>query len=252
VLQYLLKGRAHRRLFVLLWGRCEVGSVSALARLASASFSAVYRELESMRGAGLASCERSGPELRYRARTDHPQAALLRQLANAPDVGEARRQADHDEEVRSWLASAGAPLGASEPLAPPPTLEELLAEGVSLSHRDSTVARVLPTVLWHRRKDVDVDRLVLEATRRDERHALGYFLELAGLLGGDESLVEVSRGLRDRRRTKERMFFDGPHGRYSRALARRNTPKEARRWGYLTNMGLESFRAVFEKFAEVQ
>jgi hypothetical protein len=106
--------------------------------------------------------------------------------------------------------------------------------------------------LWRRRKDVDLDRLVLEATRRDERHALGYFLELAGLLGGDASLVEVSRGLRDRRRTKERMFFEGPHGRYARALARRNTPKEARLWGYLTNMSLESFRAVFEKFAEVR
>ena len=92
--------------------------------------------------------------------------------------------------------------------------------------------------------------LVLEATRRDERQALGYFLKLAGLLGGDATLVEASRGLRDKRRTKARMFFDGPHGRHARALALRNTPKEARQWGYLMNMGLDSFRTVFEKFAE--
>jgi hypothetical protein len=35
------------------------------------------------------------------------------------------------------------------------------------------------------------------------------------------------------------------------ALARRNTPKEALRWGYVMNMGLDSFRTLFEKFARL-
>jgi hypothetical protein len=97
---------------------------------------------------------------------------------------------------------------------------------------------------------VDLDRLVLEATGRDERHALGYFLELAGRLGGDTRFVETAHRLSDRRRRKARMFFAGPHGRYELAATRRNTPPEALRWGYLMNMGMDSFRSTFDKFAE--
>src|SRR3972149_406359 len=53
------------------------------------------------------------------------------------------------EKVRSWLSAAGAPLLASRPAAGPlPPLEQLLAEGLALSHRDAGLARVLPLVLW--------------------------------------------------------------------------------------------------------
>ena len=44
------------------------------------------------------------------------------------------------------------------------------------------------------------------------------------------------------------MFLAGPHGPRALALTRQNTPKEARRWGYLMNMGADSFQAIFEKF----
>ncbi len=108
---------------------------------------------------------------------------------------------------------------------------------------------VLPLVLWLQRDEVDFDRLGREATRRDERHALGYFLELAGQLGGESRLVEAARGLRDRRRKTVRMFFTGPHGSRALGETRTNTPKEALRWGYLMNMGVDSFRSLFERFA---
>ena len=45
------------------------------------------------------------------------------------------------------------------------------------------------------------------------------------------------------------MFFTGPHGPRALAVTRRNTPKEALRWGYLMNMGVDSFRSTFDKFA---
>ena len=156
---------------------------------------------------------------------------------------------DHDDEVRAWLAAAGAPLGSARPKNHPRDLEEALAEALVLSHRDATVARVLPLVLWRQRARLDLDRLVGQASRRDERSALGYFLELAGRLGGDPALVQAARRLRDRRRTKARPFFAGPLGPRAAAAARRNSPKEALRWGYVMNMGVDSFRAMFEKFA---
>ena len=249
MLKYLIKGRTRRRLLRLLWGRGEEGSVSTLARLARVSFSAAHGELEAMRSAGLAVATRVGSEVRYRAATDHPRHRLLTELANVEVGNHEPTGTSRDAEVRGWLAAIGAPLAAPSPEKTPPPLEEVLSEAVVLSHRDATVARVLPVVLWKRRHDLDLRRLVDEATRRDERHALGYFLELAGQLGGDTALLEAARGLSDGRRRRPRMFFAGPHGRYQLASARRNTPSEALRWGYLMNVGRDSFESAFEKFA---
>jgi hypothetical protein len=108
---------------------------------------------------------------------------------------------------------------------------------------------VLPLVLWRQRDHLDFDRLRQEASRRNEGQALGYFLELAGRLGNEPRLVEVSKALRDRRRKRAREFFAGPRGPRAVAASRRNTPREALRWGYLMNMGLDSFRSTFDKFA---
>jgi hypothetical protein len=249
VLTYLIRARARRELFGLLWGRCATGSVSDLARLAKVAFSAAHRELDGMRKAGLARVERRGNELVYRAEPDHRDAQLLRQLATISADPEQRTEASHDDQVRAWLAGVGAPLASAEPEGPIPPFEEVVAEALSLSHRDATVARVLPLVLWREHDRMDLDRLRQEATGRDERQALGYFLELAGQLGGEPRLVEAARTLHDRRRKKSRMFFAGPHGPRALALTRRNTPKEALRWGYLMNMGVDSFRSTFEKFA---
>ena len=93
-------------------------------------------------------------------------------------------------------------------------------------------------------------RLAAEATRYDERQALGYFLELAGRLGSDEQLKQVAQPLNDKRRSRSRMFFAGHHGPYELALTRRNTPPVAKKWGYLMNMPIDSFKSAFDKFAE--
>jgi hypothetical protein len=133
---------------------------------------------------------------------------------------------------------------------PPPDLEAALIDGLVLSHRSATVARVMPLVLWRQRDRFDLDRLVAHASRRDQR-AVGFFLELAGLLGDDPPLVRAARRLRDKRRTRIRQFFAGAHGPFALELAHRKTPKEARRWGYLMNMPFDSFRTLFEKHARL-
>jgi hypothetical protein len=78
---------------------------------------------------------------------------------------------------------------------------------------------------------------------------LGLFLELAGRLGHERTLVQAARRLRADRRRPARHFFEGACGPYAMAAARRNTPRVARRWGYLMNMPVDSFRTLFEKFA---
>jgi hypothetical protein len=247
MLEVLVTGRTRRELLRLLWGKGVADSVSGLARQMGAGFSATYRELEAMRTTQLVRCERAGNQLVYRANFEHPHGKLLGQLARLAPTPD--RPTD-DGETRAWLRAVGAPL-VCPPAKQHPPLETVLASALELAHRDATVARVLPLVLWRRRLEWDPARLVAEATRRNERHALGCFLELTGKLGHDPALVATAQRLRDRRRTRTRPFFVNDRGQHALAAARRNTPAVVRRWGYLMNMDLHVFSSLFAKFNPV-
>jgi hypothetical protein len=251
LLGYLVPSRARRHLLRLLWAEEAGGSVSELARKARLSFASAHRELAAMRAEGLARVERAGAELVYHANPDYREARLVRRLLGEQVASSASSPVADSERVRGWLAAAGAPLLV---LHPPkgrmPPLEEVLAEGLALSHEDATVARVLPLVLWRHRDRLDHDRLVRAATGRNERQALGFFLELTGFLAEDPRLTSLAKPLRDRRRTRLRPFFARARGRMALALARKRTPALARKWGYLMNMDLDSFASAFGKHGE--
>ena len=101
--------------------------------------------------------------------------------------------------------------------------------------------------IWRQRDKLDYERLERAATQRDERQALGFYLELTGQLGGDRRLVRRARDLRDGRRTALRPFFSAGRRSFARAAAQEKSPALARRWGFLMNMELESFATAFRK-----
>ncbi len=247
LLSYLVTSRTRRELLRLMWVEGAEGSVSALGRQARVSFAAAHRELEAMGAEGLAVSKRVGAAVVYRANRKHSEAALVDHLLRAGGEQPGKQTSLDSQRVRGWLAAAGAPLLVEEPVARTPALEVVVAEGLALAHRDATTARVLPLLLWRQRHRLDYVRLVREATRRNERQTLGFFLELAGRLGRDSRLTSLSKELQDRRRRRARLFFAGPHGRMALATARSKTPRLARRWGYLMNMGLDSFASAFAK-----
>ena len=242
MLDYLVTSRARRQLLRRLWADKVGGSVSALARATGVSFGAAYRELEAMKAAGLTVAERDGVATVYRANFAHPQADVLMALLKATPHGDLEEQ-----RLRGRLAALGAPLGGPAPrnLRLPP--EEVLADGLVLAHHSPTVARVLPVAFWRQRDKLDYERLERAATLRDERQALGFYLELTGQLGGDRRLVRRTSRLRDRRRTALRPFFSAGRGSFARAAAQEKSPALARRWGFLMNMELESFATAFRK-----
>jgi hypothetical protein len=250
LLDYLVTSRARRALLRLLWAEGYEGNVSELARKAGLSFAVAHRELEAMNAASLAVRERAGNRLVYRADPKHPDAAVVRALLEERvDPPAADSAGATDDDVRAWLHAVGAPLGGPPVRGRMPPPEEVFAAALGVAHRDATVARVIPLLLWQRRQELNLEQLVRVATRRNERHALGYFLELAGRLGKDKQLLDVANRLRDRRRSRARLFFDRPHGPLAMAAVRSNTPTLARKWGYLMNMGLDSFASLFAKHA---
>lgn len=252
MLDFLVTSRARRALVnVLLTGELE-GSVSEVARRARIRPSTAERELTRMEACGLVAFERRGKEKLVRARTAAPVEAL-RALSRTPGRAKAKRQVRlADARVRAALSRYGAPLFADEAAAEPlPGLEETLAAALRLAHEDAPVAGNVPVVLW-RNRNVDTAELSRLAVRAGEGQTLGFFLELTDELAGEDVFGNAAQALRDKRVSRPRNFFsrDGRFGPYEEELALAATPEVARRWHYLMNMSLDSFRSYFRKGTE--
>ena len=193
--------------------------------------------------------ERVGNKEVFAANAEHPHAATMRALvaSDAPAAPPPRPRKD-DQRLRRRLATLGAPLAGVAPLkvappAAPSEVVETLVRGAALARRDATVARSLPLCFWRLRDSLDVKALAALAARPEDKHTVGFFLELAGELGGDRRLAGMAELLRDRRRRSVHDFFLSPSGR---GEAARDFPLAAR-WGFRMNMDLTSFRALFVK-----
>jgi hypothetical protein len=85
--------------------------------------------------------------------------------------------------------------------------------------------------------------------RRGEGQTLGFFLELTDELAGADVFKAAAAPLEDKRLRRRKNFFsrDGRFGAYEEELALMNTPAVAKRWHFLMNMSLDSFKSYFRK-----
>lgn len=244
MLQYLVTSKVRRRLLSLLWGEKKRGSVAELADLAGVAFAGAHTELKAMQRSQLVVSSHEGGKEVHAANFEHPEAATLEAL-----VASANRsvipQTSEDEMVKRKLVALGAPLRGLKPLhVPPPARMMTLLEGAQLARRDPVVARCLPLCFWRLRDSLDVNTLEDLTFRAEDKHTLGFFLELAGVLGGDRRLVGLAESFRDHRMTALRAFFQ---------TGRREATRDfelAAKWGFRMNMDLDSFQSLFSKFAK--
>ena len=243
MLEYLVTSKVRRLLLMLLWAESKRGSAAELAELAGTPLSATQAELKAMRRAQLVVVAHEDGRDVYAANTKHPEASVLRALASADHNVPEATSAD-DEIVRRSLVALGAPLrGVSGLSVPQSDRMSVLVRGVRLARRDAVVARVLPLCFWYERDTLDVRQLAEVAVRAEDKHAVGFFMELAGELGGDRRLGGLAEALRDGRMKAVRDFFDGA----KRREVVRDFPLAAK-WGFQMNMDFESFRTLFRKF----
>ena len=243
MLQYLVTSKVRRRLLMLLWGETRRGSAAELAELANAPFGATHAELKAMLHTGLAVVVHEDGKDVYAANSRHPEADALRALARPEQPQLSSRD---DEEVRRGLVALGAPLRGVAPLSVSSDQQlAMLVRGARLARTDSVVARSLPLCFWKLRNALDMDVLRELALRAEDRHVVGFFVELAGELGGDRRLGGLAEQLRDGRMKAVREFFVGTK---SKDLAR-EFPLAAK-WGFRMNMDFESFRSLFRKFVD--
>ena len=249
MLQFLVTSKARRRLLHLLWGEEARGGASELAEQAGLAFATTHAELKAMRQFGLVRVEPDGRRDVYAANFAHPEGealkTLLRGSASAWTPSDAR-----DDDVRSWLKGVGVPLRVAAAQSPAPSLSDVLVQGVRLARRDPTVARALPLGFWKNRDELDVADLLERVSQPEDKHALGFFLEITGQLGDDRRLVGLAEVFRDKRLKATRNFFLLPPTRARRELADARSPDVARRWGFRMNMDDEAFKSLFDKFAK--
>ena len=150
------------------------------------------------------------------------------------------------ESTAETLVAMGAPLAGFRPQLHG-SLESALARSLEFSRTNATLLRVLPIVLarWWRR--LDWARLEQEARELGALETLGMLTELTASLANAPELAERARVWW--RPVSEATFFFAPRNVFDEELARARTPLLARRWGYLMNMGDDSFRSLFERHA---
>ncbi len=159
---------------------------------------------------------------------------------------------DVPEQANDWAATAetlvalGAPLSGWRPnrrLAP----EAALAFALRFASTDASLLRSLPVVLARTWRELDWTKLENSARAQDSLALLGMLTELTASLAGLKELGEKARGWWRAPRETRHLF--PPRNDFDRELAEHRTPPVARRWGFLMNMGEDSFRTLYERHA---
>ncbi len=251
MLRFLVTSTTRRRLLQMLWGQDVVGSVSDLAGQCGVSFASAHRELNAMRAAGLAKTRHEPGRTVFSADSDYPHAELVRQLASLAAPSKPPTKNREGQAVRRMLKTLGAPINGRRAKHSDVDTETALVDGIKLARRDATVARIIPLCLWHERDSIDWKKLVATVHGAEDKHALGFFLELTSKLTGDQRFKSCASMLRDKRVRAVRDFFDGRSTSSARELADLRTPKLARHWGFRMNMSMESFESIFAKFSSI-
>lgn len=94
----------------------------------------------------------------------------------APNRSGARPLGRRDRREEPPLPPAPLHDEAADP--PNDDIEETLAQGIALAHREPTVARTLPVCLYRQRDRLRAERLRRHALELGEKRALGFFLDL--------------------------------------------------------------------------
>lgn len=244
MLEYLVTSKVRRRLLSLLWGEKQRGSVAELANLAGVAFAGAHAELKAMQRLQLVVSEHEGNKEVYSANVDHPEAETLVALVSA-ETRPVSSPSSADELLKRKLVALGAPLRGVEPLDVEPSERmSTLLQGTLFARRDSVVARSIPLCFWNLRESLDVKAFGELTSRAEDRHTLGFFLELTSELGGDRRLLGLAESLRDRRMTALRDFFQTGRREVSRDFPL------ASKWGFNMNMDLSSFQSLFDKFVK--
>ena len=153
-------------------------------------------------------------------------------------------QSDDHRETVETLVALGAPLAGWDANERLPA-ETAIANALRFASSDASLLRTLPVVLARNWKSLDWLQLEASARADGTLDRLGLVTELAGALGKLPSLTARAAGWWAP--PQEPTYFFSVKNVFDKELADLRTPPVARRWGFLMNLGEDSFRTLFER-----
>lgn len=153
-----------------------------------------------------------------------------------------------EERVLWNLRRYGAPLSNPGVAGLDLTLEQALAEGLSLARRFPYVAQVWPVVYVLNQTQVDLDRLETMAVDAGHGNTLGFFLNVSRLLTDNPVPTDHELRLTLGRSGRPEEFFLQEHGPLLRALVEKRSPQVAKDWDFRMLTTMEHFQETFDTF----
>lgn len=223
-------------------------TVSALARKLGFTHRTVRLELERLERLGLLRRRRVGSSDLVEVAHDSPLLAAVKQLVSVVDSPPATKKRAR---LLAEAVALGAPLVSSVVAKRTRPPETLLLDLLELSRTDAVVLRALPTFLVRLLDKLDWDELKTQARSRRLKAELGMLAALTSSLTEGIDLNGKVEDLKDRRRRRSE-FYHSPHPtRRELEAAAERTPEAVRQWGFLMNMGEETFRKTLRQHEDV-
>lgn len=241
-LEYLVPSRHRRELLRILRSERSGLTVRQLAKRVRVAYSNAHREVGRLTKAGLVTTKRVGKALVCRWDSRKPFAKALEPLFSSAG------RPMNDETLYANLKRRGAPLVREARSGKDLSLEETLGQSLLFARHHPEVARVWPVVFAKNASRVNLEELEFVARTVGQKHALGFFLSLTGVLLKDRTLFRRAAHLRDARASQVEDFFLFEQGERAWRLAEENTPALARKWLFRLNMPFEAFESTFRKF----
>lgn len=126
---------------------------------------------------------------------------------------------------------------------------------LDLVHHDPVLARCFP-LLVEQNRDFLADKEEFAYLALDSKRAktLGFFMDLTGELANAPELSEQAQALFSKltKETELEPFFAKKLSKRRRLVAEQTTPQVAKKWGFLLNIGLDSFASHFRKCSHLK
>jgi hypothetical protein len=249
-LDYLVTSDCRKSLLKLLWGEGLEASTNQLKKLTQHPYSSVYKELESMRKAGLVDVKNVGRASVYSKKNDTKLNKLMELLLDQKPKSDNIEPTDEDVKVN--LVRYGAPLAWDGQTNLDLSIEQTLTFALPLARQEAAVARSLPVVFARHQSELDYSQLEFLASQLNAKQTLGFFLDLTAHLSKNHKMKKIARALRDKRNRIDRPFFHSEKtaSETMKKIMDLRTPNLAKRWHYQMNMSLQSFETLFNKFVK--
>ncbi len=247
LLGLLFKTNAHRRLGELLWVEGLTASVHELSQMSDLPYATAHALLKKMEKMGLVQKEFQGRSTLFSSKLSSEELKPLKLLLGTAEFGKKKSLSDFSEMDLPLVGDF--PEFKSETAQ---SAEELLVKVVLLAKKNSSLLRALPLLVRRLGPDLNFPQLAYWSKRHQVDRELGFVLDLTAELSKNKKFAAKARRLRDKRWSKYSFFLEREQELegFQAKVIEQNTPELARKWFLKMNMGLDSFRTQYFKFAQ--